>query len=100
MASLLVALTVTPAMCYLLLPAHDGGTQDGKPDGAVAHGKSHGQGHDGRFVRWLKRVYAPILHRVLHWKKALLATAAAATVGALALASTFGTSFLLSLIHI
>jgi len=82
MASLLVALTVTPAMCRLLIKVKPGLPGSG------------GHSHDGRFVRVLKRVYEPLLAAALRFKKLLLAAAAAATVGALTLASTFGSSFL------
>ncbi|MGI8906638.1 MAG: efflux RND transporter permease subunit [Candidatus Sumerlaeaceae bacterium] len=96
MGSLLVALTVTPAMCRLLIPAHGSGKQPPQDGEGMAHshGHGHGQTHDGRFVRWLKQAYAPLLHRAMRWKKSLLAMAVAATVASLALASTFGTSFL------
>jgi len=79
LASLLVALTVTPAMCRLLLK------------GRLGRG---GAEHDGPLVRVLKRVYAPILNAALRWKKTVLGLAAVASVAALALASTFGSSFL------
>ena len=88
MASLLVALTVTPAMCRMLLPA------DARRNKDAATAAGHHGHSDGRFVRWIKRVYAPLLHKAMHWKKSLWAVAAAVTFAALALASTFGTSFL------
>ena len=77
--SLVVALTVTPALCRLLLRPHDLG----------AHGES-----DGRFVRALKRVYAPTLDFALRMRKSVLGVSALATAAALWLASTFGSSFL------
>lgn len=52
-ASLVVALTVTPAMCYFLLP----GT------------KAITQNEESWAVRWLKRGYEPVLEKALpHWK--------------------------------
>jgi CzcA family heavy metal efflux pump len=76
-ASLIVALTVTPALCRLLL---------GKV-GTRAHG-------EGFLVRWLKRRYEPTLHWVMHRGRSLLAVSALATLASLALGKTYGTSFL------
>ncbi|AWV88669.1 efflux RND transporter permease subunit [Bradymonas sediminis] len=60
-ASLVVALTVTPAMCYFLLP----GTK------AIMHNE------ESWAMRWLKRGYEPVLDKTLpHWK---LITAASLT---------------------
>jgi len=78
LASLLVALTVTPAMCRYLLV----GTRRGERSG------------DGPLVRVLKRWYEPMLRAAMRFRVALLSLAAVATAAALWLASTFGTSFL------
>ena len=78
LASLIVALTVTPAMCKLLLRGRLGGEQHA----------------DGAFVRFLKRLYEPSLRWSIHHRKLVLGSAAAVTVLALWLGSTFGTSFL------
>jgi CzcA family heavy metal efflux pump len=77
-ASLLVALTVTPALCRLLL------------------GGEHTQAHEREsfLVRWLKRWYEPMLHGALKRKGLLLSGAALATAATLWLGSTFGSSFL------
>jgi CzcA family heavy metal efflux pump len=82
LASLLVALTVTPAMCRLLLRArpHAAGA-------APAHA-------DGWLVRWLKRRYEPSLRWALRRRGMVLGGALAATALAALLGSTFGTSFL------
>ena len=78
LASLIVALTVTPALCRLLL-----------------RGRLGGEGHeDGVLVRGLKRVYRPAVERALSWRWPLLSAAALATAGSLWLGSTFGSSFL------
>lgn len=77
-ASLLVALTVTPAMCRYML--------DGKP------GK--GESADGFLVRALKRVYEPAVRLAIRARVIVLGGAGIATALALWLASTFGTSFL------
>lgn len=80
LASLAVALTVTPALCKYLLRGvggHAGG----------AHG-------DGFLVRRLKRWYEPALRASLRRRWLVLAGAGVATAGSLGLASTFGTSFL------
>ncbi len=78
LASLLVALTVTPALCSYLL----------------AKVGASGQHDDGFLVRWLKLRYAPSLAWAMRRSKAILAAAALATVASLGLASTYGTSFL------
>ncbi|MFO1077516.1 MAG: efflux RND transporter permease subunit [Planctomycetota bacterium] len=77
LASLAVALTVTPALCRLLL--------------ARVRGGGHGEGF---VVRWLDRAYAPALHRALRHKKLVLAGAALATALSLVVGRTFGSSFL------
>lgn len=81
LASLVVALTVTPALCKYLL-----------------RGKLGGGGHeaqrDGFLVRWLKAAYRPTLDLAVRWRVAVLALALAATAASIWLASTFGTSFL------
>ena len=78
LASLAVALTVTPALCRFLLA---------KVGGAGRHG-------DGFLVRWLKRWYEPSLRWTMRRAKSVIAGAALATMTSLGLASTFGTSFL------
>ncbi|MBL8752053.1 MAG: efflux RND transporter permease subunit, partial [Planctomycetes bacterium] len=76
-ASLVVALTVTPVLCRLVL-------------GRVSP-KAHG---DSRLVRWLKARHAATLRLVLPRGKVVLGASLAATAATLLLASTFGTSFL------
>ncbi|MEI7658137.1 MAG: efflux RND transporter permease subunit [Phycisphaerae bacterium] len=80
LASLVVALTVTPALCTWLL----------RPRAGIAATREG----DSPLVRWLKRRYEPLLHVALRRRVAVLAGAAALTALSLALASTFGTSFL------
>jgi len=77
-ASLIVALTLTPALCKILL------------------GRSIGEGRDKEswLVVKLKRYYAQALAVTLNFRGVVLAGATTATIGALLLASTFGTSFL------
>ena len=77
LASLFVALTVTPALCRLLLTRV-------KP----------GQHNDGFLVRWLERAYAPTLGWSLKNPKKLLLGALFVTLSSLGLLRTFGTSFL------
>jgi CzcA family heavy metal efflux pump len=77
-ASLVVALTVTPVLCSLLLP----------------RSRAIARAEEGRLVRWLKRCYQAVLARVLfRWKAVTAAALVALGVagGALALA---GQSFL------
>ena len=78
LASLLVALTLTPALCKILLRTGLGGMH-----------KS-----DSWLVRFLKRVYDPTLRWALRCRGRVLSGAGLAIVAALLLASTFGTSFL------
>ncbi|MBX3473045.1 MAG: efflux RND transporter permease subunit [Planctomycetes bacterium] len=77
LASLAVAVTVTPALCKLLLK----GTRAG------AHG-------DTWLVRKLKRAYAPLLGASIRLRWLVMALALAFTLAALWLGSTFGTRFL------
>lgn len=77
-ASLFVAMTLTPALCKHLL-----------------RGKlSFKEEKEGPAVRALKYVYEPSLRLVIRWRKSILAGAIIVTAASLLLASTFGTSFL------
>src|SRR5262245_16327956 len=78
LASLVVALTVTPALCRYLLAG-------------IGTGKVHG---DGWLVRWLKRRYEPALRQAMQRAKPVLAAAALGSVTSLWLGATYGTSFL------
>ncbi|MDP1661878.1 MAG: efflux RND transporter permease subunit [Phycisphaerales bacterium] len=90
MASLVVALTVTPAMCKLLLKPKP--AREGAATGAASkHGHS---ARDGFLVRWLKRRYEPSLRWSLKHRVFVLTMALVATCLSLVLARTFGTSFL------
>ncbi len=79
LASLLVALTVTPVLCKYLLR---GKLKDDGSDG------------DSTLVRWMKKVYLPVLDFALKFRKSLMAFAMVSIVIACMVASTFGTSFL------
>lgn len=77
-ASLIVALTVTPALCSLLLPGAKAVRED----------------REGRLVGGLKRAYAPLLQAVLpRWQLAAGVSAALLLIALLALARA-GQSFL------
>ena len=78
MASLLVALTLTPALCYVLFK------------GEI---KQQNRG-ESWLVKRLKRLYEPALGFALRCRKSVLGIASVATLASLLLASTFGTSFL------
>lgn len=78
LASLLVAVTVTPVLCSYLLPASL----------AVAEER------ESRLVRWLKGQYGPLLERVLARPRRVLAAAAVALGITLAAVPLLGTAFL------
>ena len=77
-ASLLVALTVTPVLCSLLLPASKMITSGAEP----------------RFTRWLKGTYEPWLQRAIRSWRLVIAGAAVALIAAVAALATAGRSFL------
>ncbi len=77
LASLVVALSVTPALCRLLLA------------------RTRPQRHEGSaFSAFLLRRYEPSLQKAIDHRKPVLLLAGAATALCLWLGSTFGTSFL------
>jgi HME family heavy-metal exporter len=78
LASLVVALTVTPAMCKYLLRGRLGSAEH----------------RDSFLVRWLKRAYEPTLNLALRLRVLVISLALLATGASVWLASTFGTSFL------
>ncbi len=76
LASLGVALTVTPAMCFLLL-----GERELPP-------------HDPPFMALAKRIYRPLLGAVERWPRVVIAGVAVMIVGALLLLPRLRTSFI------
>ncbi|MEY4119249.1 MAG: hypothetical protein RLZZ116_2577 [Planctomycetota bacterium] len=80
LASLVVALSVTPALCRLFFAR------------TFADGASH-RG-DGALVRWLKARYQLLLERAIAHRRVVLAGALALAVVSIASAWNFGTSFL------
>ncbi len=77
-ASLLVALTLTPALCYVFF---------NRELKQKAKGESW-------LVRRLKMVYEPTLSFAMQKRKSVIGIASAATLGSMLLANSFGTSFL------
>jgi HME family heavy-metal exporter len=77
-ASLVVAMTLTPALCRHLLRGRLGRSVE----------------EDTALVRGLKKLYRPAVKTVVKHRKMTLAISAVLTAASLALASTFGTSFL------
>lgn len=90
-ASLVVAITVTPALCLLLFSP--GRLFLGKRDRGARRGGGKVSG-DGLSVRLLKRVYQPVLRFCVAHAWLVSLVMALLTGGALWLASTYGTSFL------
>ena len=78
LASLAVALTVTPALCRLLLRSEP----------------SEAQQREGPLVRLLKRAYEPVVRFAVRRRLPVLLSALVATGLTLALGATFGSSFL------
>ncbi len=78
LASLLVAVTLTPVLCYILLPAS----------------ASILSAREARIARWLKRGYSALLTRVLARPALVLAPTGALFAGALVAAFFWGRSFL------
>jgi CzcA family heavy metal efflux pump len=79
LASLVVALTVTPALCRYLFQRHFSATQETQ---------------DSRVVRLFQAWYRPWLLLALRWKKSVMGLALGLTVVSLLFASRFGSSFL------
>ncbi len=77
-ASLIVAVTVTPVMCYFLLPGS----------------KAVQAEHEPAFVRWLKGVYAPVLRSALNHPWAYSVPAVLVLAVALFATSRMGRAFL------
>jgi CzcA family heavy metal efflux pump len=76
-ASLLVALTLTPALCSYVLPRA----------GALAHG-------DSFLVRWLKAGYLPAIRASLKHSAVVIAVSVALLAGAVVLTTFLGRTFL------
>ncbi len=78
LASLVVAVTVTPVLCYFLLPKSRGVLAENEP----------------RFVHWLKTRYQPILQSALNHPKAVVLPAVVLLVVALISTTRLGRAFL------
>jgi len=76
-ASLVVAVTLTPVLCSLLLAGHKGGAERESPP-----------------VRWLKAGYERLLRRALHWPYAVIGVSVVFLIASLLLIPSFGRSFL------
>ncbi|MBM3269868.1 MAG: efflux RND transporter permease subunit [Candidatus Sericytochromatia bacterium] len=77
-ASLVVALTVTPVLCYFLL---------GNP-------RLRLPANDTPVARWLKAIYQPALRLTLRWPVPVIAASLVGLAGALALVPGMGRAFL------
>ena len=104
-ASLVVAMTMVPALCYVLLVR----AKEKQDDGAVVllgdeerkvlayHTSGHAiEGHEQetRFVLWLKRRFSRVLRLAVNHFWWVMGFSALALAGALALLPLFGVSFL------
>ncbi|MCO4746067.1 MAG: efflux RND transporter permease subunit [Proteobacteria bacterium] len=78
LASLVVAVTVTPVLCSLLLTDVPAGEEEA----------------DSRVVRWLKRAYRPLLRGALRRPRRVMGLSALGAVIALGILLSFGRSFL------
>lgn len=78
-ASLLVALTITPVLCNLLL---------------VSHKNYKNKEHGSRFSRFLNKVYNSSLQQIINYKRTLLTAALIVFVFSLGLLFRFGSNFL------
>lgn len=88
-ASLLVALTLTPALCKWLFRSFSSSRSTEPATTREGHTE-----HDGMLVRWLKRHYERALAACMRRRGMVLSATACLTVLSLMLMSTFGTSFL------
>lgn len=77
LASLVVSLTVTPALCSYLLPK-----------------SKLNEGGESGMVRWLKNLDLKLLNFGLSRPKAVIGAASAMVIGAIFMVSAFGTEFL------
>lgn len=89
LASLLVALTVTPALCRWLFRRESAALRASRHGSGTRHGS-----HDAWLVRVIRRLYEPSLRLSLRHRKAVLAGAALLTILSLTLLWTYGSSFL------
>lgn len=89
MASLFVAVTVTPALCKLLLKKRKSkNSESGKDDDKPAAEK------ESFLVRALKRGYVPTLRAALKFRVVVVVVALGLAVASIWFASTYGTRFL------
>jgi CzcA family heavy metal efflux pump len=93
-ASLVVAVTMVPALCYLLLVRREEKLADkGSPRPATAHTTAAHDRETG-FVLWLKARFERLLRFALNHFWTVVLSAVAALIAALALLPFFGLSFL------
>lgn len=86
LASLAVALTVTPALCMLMFPQ-----KAGKGEAADAEKPGHA---DPPVTRWLRRHYETMLRKIVARPRLTIAAAAAFTLAGCASLPFFGAEFL------
>lgn len=88
MASLFVAVTVTPALCKLLLKRRESKVRDSESENSLIAEK------ESLLVRILKRVYVPTLRGALKLRLVVVVLALSLTGASVWFASLYGTRFL------
>ena len=97
LTSMVVAMSVTPALCRLLFAS----VYDSNPNGRAgrflvrfARDELNREQQDSRLVSWLKVHYRRALEVALRQRKKVVSSALAATAATLLLAASYGSSFL------
>ena len=93
LASLLVALTITPALCRYLLGRSEEKKTASADAAEAAGGASHHE-REGFFVRFIKWIYRPSLRLAIRLRWAVVGASLLVAGLSVWLASTFGSSFL------
>lgn len=86
--ALVLSLTLIPALCAMLL-------KEGKPSASTVRGKSlHIHDEDNPFVRWLLKLYTPVLDFTMRHRRVTILSAAALVTLCVLLIPYLGSEFL------